>query len=456
MTKHSIWLLMPFIILPFIFVVNESTLIQYEIFTTEINIYLSSIIAISLFPISYGLACRNLDLFEPSILFMLGVVLGFVLPAYMFTTNTEIKGFYLVDYQVNQYNLTNGLKFYFFSFLFFLLGYYLFRGEIKKPKKLSINLNENLFRIMFYIFILLYLIGAITSQIVLGEQTVRGLSYEFGYGIFQPFTGLSNFLIIVWLVFFLFSNNLKGSPFLHLVMLIILITSFDISSRGGILATSLAILASLNYLKFRIKLSHGIFLLLIALIPIVGIGLGRYDVADTATDIFFNFFRVAYLATFSGLEVMMIISDQVPQNIDFYKGSLVLGAFIYPFFPRIIFPGKPEVYGYNLFWEDYLSASTIGKSEYFVSLAGHFYLDFGIFGIIVGCFLLGTAYSKIYKFFRLNINNKGIVVVYILACVTVFFQTPFAIPTSMVVLQIFALPIIFLVLIYKKNKSQET
>ena len=115
-------------------------------------------------------------------------------------------------------------------------------------------------------------------------------------------------------------------------MFIILITSFDISSRGGILTTSLAILASLNYLKFRIKLSHGIFLLIIALIPIVGIGLGRYDVADTATDIFFNFFRVAYLATFSGLEVMMIISDQVPQNIDFYKGSLVLGAFIYPFF----------------------------------------------------------------------------------------------------------------------------
>ena len=123
MTKHSIWLLTPFIILPFIFVVNESTLIQYEIFTTEINIYLSSIIALSLFPISYGLACRNLDLFEPSILFMLGVILGFVLPAYMFTTNYEIKGFYLVDYQVNQYNLTNGLKFSFFSFLPYKITY---------------------------------------------------------------------------------------------------------------------------------------------------------------------------------------------------------------------------------------------------------------------------------------------------------------------------------------------
>ena len=47
---------------------------------------------------------------------------------------------------------------------------------------------------MFYIFILIYLIGTITSQIVLGEQVTRGLSYEFGYGIFQPFTGLSNFL----------------------------------------------------------------------------------------------------------------------------------------------------------------------------------------------------------------------------------------------------------------------
>ena len=46
---------------------------------------------------------------------------------------------------------------------------------------------------MFYIFILLYLMGTITSQIVLGEQVTRGLSYEFGYGIFQPFTGLSNF-----------------------------------------------------------------------------------------------------------------------------------------------------------------------------------------------------------------------------------------------------------------------
>ena len=170
---------------------------------------------------------------------------------------------------------------------------------------------------MFYIFILLYLIGTITSQIVLGEQVTRGLSYEFGYGIFQPFTGLSNFLIIVWLVFFLFSNNLKGSLFLHLVMFIILITSFDISSRGGILATSLAILASLNYLKFRIKLSHGIFLLIIALIPIVGIGLGRYDVA-IQQPIFSSIFSSSYLHILR-LRVMMIISDQVPQNKIFTK-----------------------------------------------------------------------------------------------------------------------------------------
>ena len=66
---------------------------------------------------------------------------------------------------------------------------------------------------MFYIFILLYLIGTITSQIVLGEQVTRGLSYEFGYGIFQPFTGLSNFLIIVWLVFFFLAIILKEAYF---------------------------------------------------------------------------------------------------------------------------------------------------------------------------------------------------------------------------------------------------
>lgn len=451
MIKSSLWLFVPFLVLIITLATNTYFFTNNIIFSHSLNFFLSAIIALVFFPICYGLARKNLDLFEPSVLFMLGVVLGFIIPGYMFINNPEIKGFYLLDYDITSENLNNGLWLTLFAVFSFTIGYYFTRGKIDSARPSSYELNLQRFYIAFYIYLTLYIIGSSLSFFVLGDQTSRGLEYEFGYGIFQPFTGLSNFLIVVWLVYFVFTDEIKNNIFLTIIMVVLLFSSIDISSRGGILGIALAIFATLNYTKFKFNFAHGIMLLMLAMVPIVAIGLGRYDTSDTAFDIYINFFKVAYLATFSGLEPAMIISEQVPNFMNFYNGKLLLGAFLFPFFPRIIFQSKPEVYGYNLFWEDFISASTQGKSEYFVSLPGHFYLDFGLIGIIIGCAIIGILYAKLYKNFRYNINHKGILVLYVLACITVFFQTPFAIPTSMIVLQVFILPIIFFIYVYQRK-----
>ena len=451
MNVNTFYFISPFLMAPFVFLLNMIIFENSIIFNNEINIYLTCMISLITFPVFYGLSKNNLDLFEPSVLFMLGVAMGFLIPAFLLINNPDIKGQYLIDYKINILNLSSGLKYSVLSFSSFLIGYYMLRRNSKLNKTKKANVNSSNFILMFSIFICLYVVSKILSLIVLGEQSSRGLGYEFGFGIFQPFTSLSNFLIIIWLVFFIFSKEIKGNMFLSILMALIILTSFNINSRGGVLAVALAFFGAVNYQYIKLKLWHGFFLLSLALIPILTIGLGRYDIEDTAIDIYINFISVAYLATFAGLESMIIISEQIPEYINFYNGGLLAGAFIYPFFPRIFFPWKPEVYGYNLFWEDYISASTQGQSEYFLSMPGHFYADFGFLGIIIGSFFIGVIYSYIYKLFRANYENLGIKSLYILACVIVFFQTSLVIPTSMTILRGFLLPAVFVYVIYWKK-----
>ena len=451
MNNNAFLICIPFMLFPFFYIFIDQIFEESILFNSEINAYLSLILVIIIFPIFFGLARKNLDLFEPSVLFMLGVFMGFLIPAFLILNNPDIKGQYQIDYLITQTNFIMGIKYSLLSFTFFTIGYYFFRGKISFEERSASTFSKKRFKLIFSIFIIMYLLGKIIVFIVLGDQEARGLEYEFGFGIFQPFTDLSIFLLITWLVFFVFTKQIKGNFILTFVMVVVFFSSFSITSRGGVLGIALAIFAVINYNYFRLKLWHGFFLLSMAMIPILAIGLSRYDVENTAIDIYVNFISVAYLATFSGLESMIIISEQIPEYMDFYNGNLILGAFILPFFPRIIFTFKPEVYGYNLFWEDYISASTQGKSEYFLSLPGHFFADFGWIGIIVGSFIIGLIYAKIYRVFRMHMHNKGIICLYALACVTIFFQTPLVMPTSMVLLRTFLLPAIFIYIIYSKK-----
>ena len=100
---------------------------------------------IIIFPIFFGLARKNLDLFEPSVLFMLGVFMGFLIPAFLLLNNPDIKGQYQIDYLITQTNFIMGIKYSLLSFTFFTIGYYFFRGKISFEQRSASTFSKKRF-----------------------------------------------------------------------------------------------------------------------------------------------------------------------------------------------------------------------------------------------------------------------------------------------------------------------
>ena len=87
-----------------------------------------------------------------------------------------------------------------------------------------------------------------------------------------------------------------------------------------------------------------------------------------------------------------------------------------------------------------MNLHSAAQTEQFLSLPGEFYADFGIFGIIIGGFLVGAGVSLIYSKFILEINNRGTVFLYFLFFVTVLLMLVFGSPTIYAILVYFMLP----------------
>ena len=100
MNNNAFLICIPFMLFPFFYIFIDQIFGESILFNLEINAYLSLILVIIIFSIFFGLARKNLDLFEPSVLFMLGVFMGFLIPAFLLLNNPDIKGQYQIDYLI--------------------------------------------------------------------------------------------------------------------------------------------------------------------------------------------------------------------------------------------------------------------------------------------------------------------------------------------------------------------
>ncbi|MDP7386032.1 MAG: hypothetical protein QF593_08385, partial [Nitrospinota bacterium] len=118
-------------------------------------------------------------------------------------------------------------------------------------------------------------------------------------------------------------------------------------------------------------------------------------------------------------EAFMVVLHTFPERLPFQNGRRLLESMVYPVFPRALFPSKPQVYGAGFFWDDLLGhlsqvreSGAISKTFEAISLPGHFYLDFGLPGLLVSGLLLGVIHRYIYRRLVLNGVTRGSICLY--------------------------------------------
>jgi hypothetical protein len=188
------------------------------------------------------------------------------------------------------------------------------------------------------------------------------------------------------------------------------------------------------------------------------IGVYRFQAFKAfSLDLLLEYGKVLFLQTFAGLELLMVIISEVPRNIPYYHGELIVDSIFLPFLPRLIFPWKKAVYGYDLFWEHFINLISTGQTQQGVSLPGQFYLDFGVPGIVVGSFIVGMFFKVVYRWFKNGANHRAYVFFYVLFLVIIA-QSAYlgSFPFIMQGIIYFFIPFIAIKYIYSnKSKGKE-
>ena len=331
-----------------------------------------------------------------------------------------------------------------------LCGYYAVRLNHSNTEHQLVNDDFNIIRAKKALIFMsvIYFSAIIIRREILGPMISRGFSYFFGYGIFVPFTALG--LCIPFFYYIFFISRGKHYLWSSIISTIVLFNLFTSGSRGGILLPIFTIIISRHYLVKKFNLKNAIFLSVFVTVIMVYVGeyrlesFKRFDIGQLQESAV-----PTLISTFYGLPSFMLILDRIPDIQPYYHGQAHLESLVWPIFPRIFFPQKPEIYGIGRFWEDAANMISSGNS-FFVSLPGQFYMDFGILGIIVGSFLTGMFLKIIYVTFMSNRNFRGAVFLYVIFLFAFVYMAPFGISTTYMFLERIVIPYFLFRYVYGK------
>lgn len=391
---------------------------------------------------------RRADPFAPINFVSLMLCLGYLVPGILLSNDPTLKGYTTLDgFAVENDLLLRGLTWTNLGFSALYCGYYITGRRPARcapthaysPKRLCMT---------FMVLTLLFVAASATLFVTLGARVQRGIGYEFGYGLLQPFTALGFTVPLFYFAFFHYNHRYrKWSRSVQYSMAgiaaALVLWSFATSgSRGGVLAFVLGILLLRHYLYRRVHLTSLLLVVGISFFLVIYLAIDRVKGLGVGGDALLLAVRLLYMKTFAGLESFMVVLTQIPSQMSYYHGELFIGANLYPFAPRLLFSTKPDVYGYNLFWEDYISLISAGRTENYLSLPGQLFADFGYIGILVGAFVLGYLLKRIYAHYVVSLNDRGKALVYVIFVVTVVQSLVFIIPTVYLFLQNFLLLIL--------------
>lgn len=118
-----------------------------------------------------------------------------------------------------------------------------------------------------------------------------------------------------------------------------------------------------------------------------------------------------YTQSFEDFETLCAVVSHFPRAQQYYYGQRLFEEVVYLPIPRAFWKEKPAAYGSRAILYD-ISPNWF-FSGYHTGLQSQFYADFGLAGVVIGFVVFGWLIGWIYKIFRQNFSNKGIILMYI-------------------------------------------
>jgi hypothetical protein len=194
-------------------------------------------------------------------------------------------------------------------------------------------------------------------------------------------------------------------------------------SKAGVANLPLAYVLYRHYFISRISLLHAAIAVALGVVMVSFMNYTRavgyllnisMDTANPLQEDNWAAFAAAGLsATLTPFEAFMVVLNTFPGMLPYQDGQRLLEDMVYPLFPRFLFPAKPEVYGASFYWDYRMNFLSLeAKTFEAISLPGHFYLDFGVSGLVACGLLIGMIHRYVYKRLVCDGVTKGSICLY--------------------------------------------
>jgi oligosaccharide repeat unit polymerase len=333
-----------------------------------------------------------------------------VAPLYLILTNE-----FTVQIDIYSSIVTKGLLFCILAFLSCYCGYISDYGN-RFAKLIPINKEPfNTKKIIkFACFLEFLAIGLIALEVYFAKipfKSLFALSLEYDYsskwnstegnliGLFHM--GEALFIPAV-LILVAFWHHEKLSNIIKINILLIFIFYLLTAARWRLILFTLS-LFNLYLIRKKRKISLYKILIIGICVMIVMPIIGYYrsiSGPEKTVMIRGDKYIKSVMSSLSIFETFLVIIDNIPKNMDFLYGDVLLYIPKY-FIPRKIWPDKPYPKELEIIW-----ALTGGRNlGYTAPLFGELYINFGIVGVIVGMFIFGVFCRTIYEYWKKKPEN---------------------------------------------------
>jgi hypothetical protein len=414
----------------------------------------ASLFIVTMIPFARSIGRGPIDWFKP--IYPVGFLYFVYFGAYTIYAlqNPDYPG-RLGDYSI--YGLNLAVTYTILGFTCLLIGYY-----SSLPRKLSRRLSPLKFsppanRVIPLVYAI-YALGTILRLILVSrgwhiKYNAGAYFHEVpaGFYIIDYLTALCTFSYMLAVIYYF--TGLRQHGFVLTLWAVILPLELVFAFLGGAKAAFLPIifapLVAYHYFKRRLSVRHlliPVLLMIFVVTPLLTtyrmidapelrskgfVGGLLYSVDHVASDVrsyslgeYAQFSYEAFMERVNGSGAFSLVIEGVPERMDFQYGKTMFVTLAL-LVPTFLWPGKYEFYQNVLTWDDLIFEKR-GMGGIAITQIGELYLNFHLFGIIMGMFVLGVFYRFVHLYFTKDRNPVGVFIFMNLWLAIIFIEFPFA------------------------------
>lgn len=208
---------------------------------------------------------------------------------------------------------------------------------------------------------------------------------------------------------FLYILHFGKSKVFKIIVFYLMVMSFLIRGFRFILVAVIIAPVVMVYLikRKRPKLSQLVILFIILLLMIGFVGFIRNGIR-TGEGISSGFntdeIEKAFFGNFEIFKTYYGIMKHIPKDLSYTYGQQIFLYTLIMFIPRALWPSKPEPITRSVITTSISAYANMAGTAY--PYIGEYYHEFGVAGVIVGCFILGILLKKLSVYiFRIDIHS---------------------------------------------------